>query len=182
MKHIKKFEFYNTKEFTRDSEPEINDYVRLNEDFYESKIPEYFTPRKNDTDYKYRIGKIIGYNEHTEYYNVKFDKYELWNNNFLVKREQIKSYSKKIEDLENLPSVGDYCLIGFSGYYDLCEVIKKERNINLRWSSINYSLKRLNPGPHDGKGLIDASDELIRHWSSDINDMISIIAASKFNL
>jgi len=64
MKHIKKIEFYNTKEFTRDSEPEINDYVRLNEDFYESKIPEYFTPRKNDTDYKYRIGKIISIETH----------------------------------------------------------------------------------------------------------------------
>ena len=181
MKHIKKFEFYNTKEFTSDSEPEINDYVRLNEDFYESKIPEYFIPRENDTDYKYRIGKIIGYNENTKHYNVKFDKYELWNNNFLVKREQIKSYSKKIEDLENLPSVGDYCLLGWDNT-ELCKVIKKERVENFRWASIDYKVKKMNPGPHDDKGIIQTDDDSMKYWSSDINDMKSIIASKKFNL
>ena len=181
MKHIKKFEFYNTKEFTSDSEPQVGDYVRLYEDFYESKIPEYFKPRENDTDYKYRIGKIIEYNEKTKKYKVYFDKYELWNNNFLVKREQIKSYSK-IEDLENMPSVGDYCLLGFSGYYYLCEVIKKERVKDFRWSSINYEVKKLNIGIHDGTGIISTDDESIRYWSSNIDDLKAIIKADKFNL
>jgi hypothetical protein len=105
----------------------------------------------------------------------------LWNNNFLVKREQIKSYSKKIEDLENLPSIGDYCLLGWNNT-ELCKVIKKERIENFRWASIDYEVKKMNPGPHDGPGIVKTDDGSMKYWSSSIIDMESIIASKKFNL
>jgi len=184
MKYIKEY-FNPIKDHKENRLPTIGDYVIFTDDFYDEKIKDISYVGKHSLDNKlYRnvIGEIVDYypGYPTKYF-VYFDKNEFWREQYVASIEDIKSYSKVKEDLENLPNVGDYVILGSDNYIYICKVISKEKS-DLRWTNYNYTVKKLNPGPHDGKGVINTNDDSIRYWSKDIGELETIIDAKKYNL
>lgn len=183
MIYIKTYEnFRHIKDFREKREPKIGDYVRLTDEFYDEAIKNVgYVSAYNMTNKVYRIavGEIVNYNEETKLYSVYFDEYEFWQIEYDdISIDDIKSFSSNKEDLENLPGVGDYVLLSGD---DIFQVVSRERS-NLRWSNFEYRVKKLNPGPHDGKGPVYTNDDSIKHFSKHKEDLVAIVSAKKYNL
>jgi hypothetical protein len=189
MRHLKTFEqieeptvFSHIKQYREKRPPMIGDYVRMTDKYYDEIIgdADYVTRYNRENKiYRIAVGQIIDYNENTKEYKITFDKYEFWKLKVLATIDEIRSYAKDRRNLEKLPMVGDYVILGGDNY--ICEVLARKRS-ELRWTNFDYSVKKLEIGIHDGKGIISTTDESIKYFSKNKEDLERIIDMKKYNI
>jgi hypothetical protein len=191
MRHLKTFEhieeprqFSHIKQYREKRPPMIGDYVRFTDEFYDNIIgdTDYVTRYNRENKiYRIAVGQIIDYNEDTKEYKITFDKYEFWKLKILATIDDIRSYAENRVRLENLPMVGDYVILGGGGTDYICKVLTRKRS-ELRWTNFDYVVKRLEIGIHGDKDIINTSDESIKHFSKNKEDLERIITANKYNI
>ena len=192
MKYIKSYEkidqtpieFSHIKQYREKRPPMIGDYVRMTDEFYDDAIKnvDYVSGYNMKTKlYRIAVGQISGYNKNTKEYEIYFEEYEFWHLKYTATIDDIRSYAKSRKNLENLPVVGDYVILGFDKYQYICKVISRKRS-DLRWSTMDFIVKKLEIGLHDGKGIITTTDQSISHFSKNLEELEGIVSANKYNI